>query len=312
MLLLFPMGLPLRQSVPTGDEKLSRLLRRFVCPGGANALRPGLGVDVASAEVNRANMEFIVLSGTYEVCAAFKQPQGAKCSLLMYNKRYPCGKKKDATVILQVLQLKPADRDDTRPPLVYAGVRFAVTYVGPQLQKSIEAVTLTVWLPKATNKTSKGVSVFMGVVHTGVQEFNVLMTKRLDSEGGYRASVFEMVKSPVLTFFNDFEEAKEENSVGWGGLQVLYEMAGMEDHDADGVEYDVVSNIVDHAHLAWDNELRPSAESPSRASAKDRPKTLPKCAPEVQGVNPYRGVQNVGRKIPDAVGCITRSAGRQG
>ncbi|CAN0282587.1 unnamed protein product, partial [Ascophyllum nodosum] len=108
--------------------------------------------------------------------------------MLMYNKRYPSGKKKDATVILQVLQLKPADRVDTRPPLVYAGVRSAVTYVGPRLEKSIGAVILTVWLPKATNKTSKGVFVFMGVAHTGVQEFQVLMTKRVDSEGSYRAS----------------------------------------------------------------------------------------------------------------------------
>ena len=306
------MCLPLNQSVPTGDEKLSRLLQRFVCPGGANAPPPGQGVDVAPAEVNRSNMEFIVLSGTYEVCAAFKQPQGAKCSLLMYNRRYPSGKKKDATVILQVLQLKPADRVDTRPPLVYAGVRSAVTYVGPRLEKTIEAVILTVWLPKATNKTSKGVFVFMGVAHTGVQEFHVLMTKRVDSEGSYRASAFEMVKTPLLTFFNDFEEAREENSAGWGGLQVLYEMMGLEDHEAAGVEHDVVSAIVDHAHLAWDNELKSSAESSSRAGAKDRPKTLPTCAPEVKVVNPYRGVQDAARNIPDAVGCITRGSGRRG
>ena len=208
------MCLPLRQSVPTGDKKLSRLLQRFVCPGGANAPRPGQGVDVASAEVNRSNMESIVLSGTYEVCAAFKQPQEAKCSLLMYNRRYPCGKKKGATVILQVLQLKRADRVDTRSPLVYAGVRPAVAYVGPRLEKSTEAVILTVWLPKATNKMSKGVFVFMGVAHTGVQEFHVLMTIRVDSEGSYRASAFEMVKTPLLTFFNDFEEAKGETSAG--------------------------------------------------------------------------------------------------
>ena len=257
-------------------------------------------------------MEFIVLSGTYEVYAAFKQPQGAKCSLLMYNRRYPCGKKKDATVILQVLQPKPVDRVNTRPPLVYAGVRPTVTYVGPRLEKSIEAAILTVWLPKATNKTTKGVFVFMGVVHTGVQEFQVLLTKRLESEGSYRASTFEMVKTPLLTFFNDFKATKEENSAGWGGLQVLYEMTGLEDHEAAGVEHDVVSAIVDHAHLAWDNELRSSAESSSRASAKDRTKTLPKCAPEVQVVNPYRGVQDAARKIPDAVGCITRGSGRRG
>ena len=29
-------------------------------------------------------------------------------------------------------------------------------------------------------------------------------------------------------------------------------------------------------------------------------------------VNPYRGVQNAARKIPDAVGCITRGSGRRG
>ena len=138
------------------------------------------------------------------------------------------------------------------------------------------------------------------------------MTKRLDSEGGYRASAFQMVKTPLFTFFNDFEEAKEENSVGWGGLQVLYEMTGLEDHDVDGVEQDAVSAIVDHAHLAWDNELRSSAEPLSRASAKDRPKTLPKCTPEVQVVNPYGGVQNAGRKIPDAIGYITRGVERRG
>ena len=58
-------------------------------------------------------------------------------------------------------------------------------------------------------------------------------------------------------------------------------MMGLEDHEAAGVEYDVVSAIVDHAHLAWDNELWSSAESSSRAGAKDRLKTLPACAPEV-------------------------------
>ena len=78
-------------------------------------------------------------------------------------------------------------------------------------------------------------------------------------------------------------------------------------------------NLADHildahgpAHLAWDNELRSSAESSSRAGAKDRPKTLPECPPEVQVVNSYCGVQDAARKTPDAVGCITRGSGRRG
>ena len=313
VLCLFRVRLRLQQSNQTANDEVELLLRSFVCSGGVNAQRPGPGVDVASAEVGRDMIEFIVLSGTYQVGAALKQPQGAKCSLPFYNRRYPVGKKKDAHVILQVLQIQPGDRGDTRPPLVYAGVRSAVSYLGPDQEKSIGAVILTVWLPKANNKTSKGVFVFMGVVNTGVEDFHVLMTQRIDMKGGYRATAFKKFKTPLMTFFNDFEEAKEDNSVGWGGLQLLYEMAGLDEDDANNGEHGVVSAIKYHAHLAWDNKLPCSAESPSQAGGKKVPLTSGKITPEVEIFNPYNvGAQKPADKRVAFMGCTTRGAGRRG
>ena len=74
-----------------------------------------------------------------------------------------------------------------------------------------------------------------------------------------------------------------------------------------------MSAIRDHAHLAWDNKLPCSAESPSQAGAKKVPLTSSKITPEVGIVNPYNfGAQQPAEKRVDAVSCTTRGAGRRG